>query len=250
LSLAAVPLDAKSWQQRAAAQLSPVTLELRGKSPYLVEASADIGVAALRIAWGNFLNAGQTYIAPNYILVDRRIRDALVQACVETVQSFFGTAPQTSADYGRIINDAHFSQLLSYLKNRILLHGKRNDRSQRYLEPTLLSEVMPDSTVMLEKIFGPILPILPYTTLAEALDFINRHPTPLALFLFSRSRTINEQMLERVPCGGACINNVILQLTVHDLPLGGLSASGMGAYHGQTGFDTFCHQQSILKQST
>ncbi len=234
----------------AAAQLTPVTLELGGKSPCLVERNADIDVAARRIVWGKFLNAGQTCVAPDYVLVDQRISGALIQACVKAVQTFFGADPQTSVDYSRIINDAHFSRLLSYLNNGIILHGGRSDRSQRYLEPTLLGEVMPDSAVMQEEIFGPILPILSYTTLDEAIKFINRRPIPLALYLFSRSQTIREQVLEQVRCGGACINDVIMHLTVHDLPFGGLGSSGMGAYHGQAGFETFSHHQSILKQST
>lgn len=232
----------------AASQLTPVTLELGGKSPCLVEKNADIKVAARRIVWGKFLNAGQTCVAPDYVLVDQHYADALTTECIKSLLEFFGSDPQNSPDYSRIINDAHFQRLLTLLGDGHILHGGRNDRMLRYLEPTLLSEVKPDSRVMQEEIFGPILPILPYATLASALDFINRRPTPLALYLFSSSRAVQDQVLEAVPCGGICMNDILLHLTVHDLPFGGLGASGMGAYHGKAGFDTFSHRQSILKQ--
>lgn len=232
----------------AATHLTPVTLELGGKSPCLVEKSADIKVAARRIVWGKFLNAGQTCVAPDYVLVDQSLTDTLTNECKKCLLAFFGTDPQKSPDYSRIINDSHFTRLLNFLQDGRILYGGSNDRSQRFLEPTLIGDIKPDSRVMQEEIFGPILPILPYATLDSALDFINSRPAPLALYLFSRSRAVQDHVLETVPCGGICINDVIMHLTVHELPFGGLGASGMGACHGLTGFETFSHRQSILKQ--
>lgn len=234
----------------AAVQLTPLTLELGGKSPCLVEASADLAVAARRIIWGKCLNAGQTCVAPDYVLADQRIIGALIQACIEAIQAFFGPDPQCSPDYGRIIHAAHVHRLLAFLDDGVILHGGRSDPAQRYMEPTLLGSVRPDSAVMQEEIFGPVLPILPYASLAEAMDFINRRPTPLALYVFSASAAVAEQVLAQVRCGGACVNDVMMHLTVHELPFGGLGASGLGCCHGQAGFDTFSHRQSVLKQRT
>jgi len=234
----------------AATHLTPVTLELGGKSPCLVDQSADIPVAARRIVWGKFLNAGQTCVAPDYVLADKSIMGALTLACGQALQDFYGPDPKRSTDFSRIINDAHFCRLQSYLQDGVIIHGGQADRSRRYLAPTLLGQVNPDSAVMQEEIFGPILPFLPCTNLEEAMAFVNRGPTPLALYLFSRSRAVQEQVLAGVRCGGACVNDVIMHLTVPGLPFGGLGASGMGCCHGRAGFDTFSHPLSILKQRT
>lgn len=234
----------------AATHLTPVTLELGGKSPCLVDQSADIPVAARRIVWGKFLNAGQTCVAPDYVLADKSIMGALTLACGQALQDFYGPDPKRSTDFSRIINDAHFCRLQSYLQDGVIIHGGQADRSRRYLAPTLLGQVNPDSAVMQEEIFGPILPFLSYDTLEEAMAFVNRGPTPLALYLFSRSRAVQEQILAGVRCGGACVNDVIMHLTVPGLPFGGLGASGMGCCHGRAGFDTFSHPLSILKQRT
>ncbi len=230
----------------AAPNLVPVTLELGGKSPCIVDETALIDVAARRIVWGKFLNAGQTCVAPDYVLVDRRIEAPFIRACVEAVRASFGDDPRTSPDYGRIVNDAHLSRLVSLLDGGTVVTGAQVDRASRYLAPTLLRDVSLEHAVMQEEIFGPILPILPVDSLEEAIAFINARPSSLALYCFSRSREAQRTVLRRTRSGGVCINDVIMHLTPLKLPFGGVGASGMGACHGKAGFDAFTHRRSVL----
>ncbi|MDD4098520.1 MAG: aldehyde dehydrogenase family protein [Lentisphaeria bacterium] len=234
----------------AATTLTPVTLELGGKSPCLVDDTADITVAARRLVWGKFLNAGQTCVAPDYVLAERRVLPALTRACVRAVREFWGNDPKASPDYGRIISDRHFTRLQGLLCSGTVVIGGDCEAGERYISPTILSDVAWDSPVMQEEIFGPILPILPVESLDEAVVMVNSRPAPLALYLFSRSREARARVLAGTRSGGVGVNDVIMQVTHHGLPLGGVGESGMGVCHGHAGFATFSQQRSVLEQTT
>jgi len=240
----------KKVMAEAAKQLTPVTLELGGKSPCIVESSADIPVTARRIVWGKFLNAGQTCVAPDYILVDRKIAPALIEALQQTITAMFGKNPVTNPDFPHIISDRHFQRLISLLpgsgdKEKIITGGE-NDPRTRKIAPTLIANTDFDSPVMQEEIFGPLLPIIEYDDLDETVRFLQRRPSPLALYLFTRNKQIEKDVLPALRFGGGCVNDTIVHLANPALPFGGVGASGMGQYHGQHGFETFSHQQSIL----
>jgi aldehyde dehydrogenase (NAD+) len=233
----------------AARHLTPVTLELGGKSPCIVCADAPIEVTARRIAWGKFMNAAQTCVAPDFVLVDKRVHDVLVEALTRAVGEFYGAAPQSSPSYGRIINRRHFDRLCGYLADGQIAHGGQQDAQDLYLAPTILTRVLPEAPVMREEIFGPILPVLPFDNLTEALGLLRDRPVPLALYVFSRDRLTQERVLAEARSGGACINDTITHMIGKDLPFGGLGASGLGAYHGRASFDAFTHYRSILERS-
>jgi aldehyde dehydrogenase (NAD+) len=234
----------------AAKHLTPVTLELGGKSPCIVDSDADLAVAARRIAWGKWSNAGQTCVAPDYLLVHREVHDALLDELTATMRRFWGDDPQRSADLGRIVNTRHHERLMRLMDSGDVLMGGQSDEGDRYIAPTILVNVAPDSPVMQEEIFGPILPVLQVDDLDEAIRFVNRRPKPLALYLFARDEQAHQQVIARTSSGGMTINHTWLHLTVRDLPFGGIGESGMGSYHGQTSFDTFSHRKSVLVKST
>ncbi len=234
----------------AAKNLVPVTLELGGKSPCIVEADANIAVAARRIAMTKFSNAGQMCVAPDYILVHASQKEALVMELKKAIQQFIGTDAQQSYDYGRIINQKQFDRLTQYLSQGNILAGGKTDRAQLYIEPTLLDNIALDTPIMQEEIFGPILPILPFTNIEEVKAIIAKNPNPLALYVFTSSSEKEKLWLEGIPFGGGCVNNVALHLTNHQLPFGGRGFSGTGSYHGKFSFDTFSHQKAILKTPT
>jgi aldehyde dehydrogenase (NAD+) len=234
----------------AAKHLTPVTLELGGKSPCIVCADAPLEVTARRIVWGKFMNAGQTCIAPDFVLADRSIREPLVKALVAAIQEFYGTEPRESADYGRIINRLHWDRLTGYLKSGRVLYGGQHDAGELYLAPTIVTDLTAESPLNQEEIFGPILPVIEYGNLEEALAFLVQRPAPLALYLFSNSRSIQERVLAETRSGGVCINDTILHMIAKDLPFGGFGESGMGAYHGKAGFDCFTHYRSVLRRGT
>lgn len=233
----------------AARHLTPVTLELGGKCPCLVCADAPIEVAARRIAWGKFMNAGQTCVAPDFLLVDRRIRNELLKSVKQAIGEFYGEDPSVSADYGRIINRRHFDRLTSYLGSGQIAHGGQHDAESLYLAPTILTEVPKEAPVMAEEIFGPVLPVVEFTQLDDALALLRDRPTPLALYLFTRNRATQEQVLEQTRSGGVGLNDVVTHMVGNDLPFGGLGDSGFGAYHGQASFDCFSHRRSVLRAS-
>jgi len=234
---------------RAAAEtLTPCTLELGGKSPCIVCADADIPVAARRIAWGKFLNAGQTCVAPDFVWADRRIVAPLLDELTRAITQFYGPDPRESADYGRIVSTAHVDRLQALLLDNRTVCGGVTDRDARYVAPTILTDVAPDAPVMQEEIFGPILPVLAYDALGDALDALRERPIPLALYLFSQSRALQDQILARTRSGGACVNDTLLHLLNPRLPFGGLGDSGMGACRGRAGFETFSHRRSILRR--
>lgn len=240
----------KVVMEAAAKNLTPLTLELGGKSPCLVEASAKLDKAAKRIVWGKFFNAGQTCIAPDYVLVEAKLLGPLVEKMKGQIRKFFGENPQKSPDYARIVNEAHFRRLSAYLKEGKILSGGRSDAADLYIEPTLLEAPAPSSAVMEEEIFGPILPILPFEDLDQALDQVRRRPRPLALYLFTEKAPVEAKVLGSVSFGGGCVNDAIAHFAATDLPFGGIGASGFGAYHGRKSFEAFSHPRSVLKRST
>ena len=233
----------------AARHLTPVTLELGGKCPAIVCADAAIEQAAKRIAWGKFMNAGQTCVAPDFVLVQRGVRDAFVTALKKSLREFYDEDASKSADYGRIVNARHFTRLGNYLRDGKTIHGGEQDANDLFLAPTILTEVLPESPVMQEEIFGPILPVLDFDKLDDALTLLRGKPTPLALYVFTRNRATEARVLADARSGGACVNDVVSHMIGTGLPFGGLGESGMGAYHGRAGFDEFTHQRAVLRRA-
>jgi aldehyde dehydrogenase (NAD+) len=233
----------------AARHLTPVTLELGGKCPCLVCADAPLDTTARRIAWGKFMNAGQTCVAPDFALVDRRVLRGLVAALKRAIHQFYGDDPQKSPDYGRIINRKHLDRLTGYLSSGQIEHGGQHQPDGLYLAPTILTGVAADAPVMQEEIFGPILPVLAFDKLDEALALLHERPTPLALYLFTQGRATEERVLAATRSGGVCLNDTVAQIFGKDLPFGGLGDSGLGAYHGRASFDCFTHRRSVLRRS-
>lgn len=236
--------------QHAAKQLTPVTLELGGKSPCIVDETANIAWAAKKIAWGKFLNAGQTCVAPDYVLVHESVKDKLVKALVGQVEKMYGPTPQQSPDYPRIINLRRFKKLAEYLEDLKIIHGGPHDEKDLYMAPTLVEAPDDGHALWHDEIFGPVLPIKTYQTKEEALQIMALNPYPLAFYLFTGSADAEKYFTEKVRFGGACINNVLIHLGNPDLPFGGVGYSGMGQYHGHEGFRTFTRPKSILKSST
>ncbi|MGE0311673.1 MAG: aldehyde dehydrogenase family protein [Lautropia sp.] len=235
---------------RAAAEhLTPVTLELGGKSPCIVADDADLAVAARRIAWGKYLNAGQTCVAPDYVLAHPRVIDELVPRLESVIRDFYGTDPRASPDYARIVNERHFDRLVALLASGKAVIGGASDRGERYIAPTVLTGVAPDAPAMQEEIFGPILPLVAVSTIDDAMRFVNARDKPLALYLFTKDDAIRERVVAGTSSGGVCVNDVVLHLAVPDLPFGGVGASGMGSYHGHAGFLAFSHAKSVLAKS-
>ena len=236
----------------AADHLTPVTLELGGKSPAVVLADADLAVTARRLVWGKALNAGQTCIAPDYLLVQESVREELLRLMGERIEACFGSDPLASPDLASIVNAAQFQRLSGLLEGARqrgqILWGGQSDAERRRIAPTLIQVESPDDPLMQEELFGPLLPVLSVAHLDQAIALINQRPKPLALYLFSQQGLAQEQLLERTSSGGVCINDVIMHVGVPELPFGGVGASGMGAYHGKAGFDTFSHQRSVLRR--
>lgn len=236
----------------AAPGLIPVTLELGGKSPLIVDKDVPPVIAARRIVQGKFINAGQTCVAPDYVLVDESIRDRLVEALIAAIREFFGDDPAASPDYGRIINQRRFDKLRSYLSQGRVLCGGAADAANDglYIAPTLMDQVSPESPLMQEEIFGPILPIYTYATKEEALEFVRGRPWPLALYVFSGDRDFSNYFVNEIPFGGGCINNTLVHFGNASLPVGGIALSGLGRYHGEESFRTFTHYKSITRTGT
>ena len=232
----------------AAQNLTPVVLELGGKSPCIVDETADLPVAAARIIWGKCLNSGQTCVAPDYVLVARSRKDALIREMQKAICRFYGEDPCENSAYPRIVNERHFDRLAAMLPEDPAVGG-RVDRESLKIEPTLIETTLNDqSPLMTEEIFGPLLPIVPSDNIHEALGYILSRPRPLALYLFSRNRKLQRRVVETIPFGGGCINDTISHITTPYLPFGGTGDSGMGAYHGRCGYETFTHAKSILSK--
>jgi aldehyde dehydrogenase (NAD+) len=234
----------------AAERLVPVTLELGGKSPCVVESDANIKVAARRITMTKFSNAGQMCVAPDYLLVHESVKDKLVSAIKENIQKFFTDKPEESYNYAKIINERQFNRITGYLSNGKIVCGGRTDKEKLFIEPTILTDVPLDSPVMNDEIFGPVLPVIPFTTSAEARAVIDKHPDPLSFYIYTSSSKKEKEWLEAVPAGGSCVNNSSWHLTNHHLPFGGRGFSGTGCYHGKYSFETFSHKKAVMKTPT
>lgn len=236
--------------RHAAEYLTPVTLELGGKSPCIVDSTAKIRLAAKRIVFGKYLNCGQTCVAPDYILCDKRIRDELITAILAEIEKQFGKEPLKNPNYGKIINEKHFERILGLINREKLVYGGQSEPELLRIAPTVLNNITWDDAVMGEEIFGPLLPILTFDTLNEALDTVESHPHPLALYFFSEDKAAQKKVLDTCRFGGGCINDTIIHLATSDMPFGGVGESGMGSYHGRVGFETFSHYRSIVDKKT
>lgn len=236
----------------AAKHLTPVTLELGGKSPTIVAADADLAVAAKRIAWGKHLNAGQTCIAPDHVLVEESVKDRFVDLVGDALREFYGDDPKASPDLGRIVNERHHDRLTGLLASAggTVAIGGDADRDTKYVAPTVVVDPDPDSPLMSEEIFGPILPVVGVGSIDDAIEQVNSRPKPLALYVFSSSTETADRVLEQTSSGGACVNHALVHVVPDHLPFGGVGPSGMGAYHGKAGFDALSHHKTVLRKPT
>jgi aldehyde dehydrogenase (NAD+) len=241
---------AKIVMAAAAKHLTPVVLELGGKSPTIVHSSANVRIAARRIAQGRWGNAGQTCTAPDYVLVFKEVARSLLEELKKTSIEFYGEDPQKSPDYGRIVNLHHFDRLMTLMAAQTIYHGGQHERADRFIAPTILINVSPESPVMQEEIFGPILPVLEIDSVREAVDFVNARPRPLGLYVFAEDQRVTEQILDATMSGDAAVNDCTIQPIIHDLPFGGVGNSGMGKYHGEWGFRAYTNARGVLYHST
>ncbi|WP_066426223.1 aldehyde dehydrogenase [Anabaena sp. 4-3] len=239
----------KIVMEAAAKHLTPVTLELGGKSPCIVDTEINLEHTARRITWGKFINAGQTCVAPDYLLVNRKIKPDLITALRKTIKEFYGDNPANSPDFARIINQKHFTRLSQLIKHGEIIIGGDINPEERYIAPTIIDRVSLTDPIMQEEIFGPILPIIEYTDIQEAIALINSQPKPLALYLFSHNKNLQQSILKETSSGGVCLNDTIMQVGISSLPFGGVGNSGIGSYHGKASFDTFSHYKSVLKNT-
>lgn len=236
--------------ERAARHLTPVSLELGGKSPCIVDRTANLAVAARRIAFGKWLNAGQTCVAPDYLLVDRAVMDPLVSRIAEETRAMYGPRPLESAALGRIVSRRHFDRVRALVDPTKVVFGGDADEAALKIEPTIMTGVLPDDPVMREEIFGPVLPVIAFDSIEEAEALVTARETPLALYLFTEDAETEARVMREVPFGGGCVNDTILHLASSHLPFGGMGASGMGRYHGRWSFDTFSHEKGVLSKAT
>ena len=244
------PAVGKEVMQKASRYLTPVTLELGGKSPCIVEKSANLKLAAKRIVFGKYLNCGQTCVAPDYIYCDPAVKDALLKELKKQITKQFGKTPLKNKDYGKIVNEKHFQRIVGLIDEKKVVHGGTTNKPTLQIEPTILDHVTWDDPVMQEEIFGPVLPILTYDSIGQAAAKIDSMPHPLALYIFTSNKTIARQVTSRCGFGGGCINDVVIHLATSEMGFGGFGESGMGAYHGKAGFDTFSHYKSIVDKKT
>lgn len=236
--------------QSAAEHLTPVTLELSGKNPCIVDETASIALAAKRIAWGKFINAGQTCIAPDYILVHKNVKDALVDGLKKYITKFYGEVMEASNDFARIATDKHYKELKAMLEGQKVLIGGDFTDNDRYVAPTLVDEPKLNSKIMEGEIFGPILPLISYTDESELHQYISKYPNPLAFYVFSNDKKFQERLMSRYSFGGGTINDTVVHISNKNLPFGGVGQSGIGGYHGKHSFDLFSHHKSIVKRGT
>jgi aldehyde dehydrogenase (NAD+) len=240
---------AKIVMEAASRHLTPVTLELGGKSPCIVDTDVHLEYTARRIVWAKFFNAGQTCVAPDYVLADSRIYSALLDALKKQIRRFYGHNPFFSPDYARIINGTHFNRLSSYLTQGEIVAGGETKPEEKYIAPTIMDKISINDPIMQEEIFGPILPVIPYHDFSEAISFVNERPKPLALYVFTRDKDKQDRIMTETSSGAVCINDAVVHFISLHLPFGGVGDSGMGAYHGRTGFETFSHTKSIVKNT-
>lgn len=239
----------KIIMEKAAQNLIPITLELGGKSPLIVNEDVDTKLAAKRIVWGKFLNAGQTCVAPDYMIVHKKIKQKLIYEIEKTIKHFYGEDIIKSPDYPRIISERHFDRLNKLLKDGKIVIGGEVNKNDLFIEPTIIDNVNLDSAIMEDEIFGPLLPILEFENINEIFSIVRRYPKPLALYVFTNDIKFEKNILENISFGGGCINETVMHLTSPYLPFGGVGQSGMGSYHGKYSYDTFSHKKSILKKS-
>lgn len=240
----------KIIMESAAQHLTPVTLELGGKSPCIVHVDANLKLAAKRIAWGKFMNAGQTCIAPDYVYVDKKVKDEFLAYLKGAVNELYGQEPLKNVNYTKIVSERHFKRLRSFLSEGKIFYGGKSSEEKLMIAPTVLTDITWDHSVMEDEIFGPILPVLEYRQLSEAVEEIRNRPKPLAFYLFTESSDVQDRLLKQVSFGGGCINDTVYHIANPYLPFGGVGDSGIGAYHGKGSFNTFSHEKSILKQTT
>ena len=234
----------------AAKHLTPVVLELGGKNPTIVHESADLRVAARRIAQGRWMNAGQTCTAPDHVFVFSKVRDEFLEKLKEAVVGFYGSDPQQSPDYGRIVNVRHFDRLTGLLGSGDIYHGGQHDRTDLYIAPTILVNVAPSSPVMQEEVFGPILPVLEVDSIEKVIETVNAQPSPLGLYVFAEDFEVSQHILDMTRSGDAAVNDCTVQPLVRELPFGGVGNSGMGKYHGEWGFRAYTNARGVLHHST
>lgn len=246
------PNVAKIIMKATAEHLTPVTLELGGKSPVIVDETANISVSAKRIIWGKTINAGQTCIAPDYVFVHESVKDKLIQEMIKVLKEFFGDNPEKCDHYGRIINERHFDRITSIINkdSKGIKHGGRYNKENLYIEPTIIDIDFPNPASMEEELFGPVLPIMSYNNLDTAIAYVRNHPKPLALYIFSENSHTQKRLLSEISSGGACVNDTLMHCVNPNLPFGGVGNAGIGSYHGKYSFDTFSHKKSVSSKST
>ena len=240
----------KLVMEKASKHLTPVTLELGGKSPCIIDHTANLRIAARRITFGKFLNCGQTCIAPDYVLVEKSVHDEFVSLLKEETDKMYGKDIFDNKDYGKMVNQKHFDRVSGLIDKGKTVYGGRLKAETLQIEPTILDNVMPDDAVMQEEIFGPVLPIIAVENTNKAANFIKSRPKPLALYLFTSDRKVERQFMRQVPFGGGCVNDTIIHIATNNLPFGGVGNSGMGSYHGKKTFETFSHAKSVVKKYT
>lgn len=240
----------KEVMAQAAKNLTPVTLELGGKSPCIVDKSANLKLAAKRIVFGKYLNCGQTCVAPDYILCEKSVQEQLVAALKEEIVKQYGETPITNPTYGKMINEKHFARVCGLIEKSKVAHGGNSDGSLLKIEPTVLRDVTFHDAIMQEEIFGPVLPIVTIENVDEAISIVNGRQKPLALYVFGQDKKVIKKVMARCTFGGGCINDTIIHLATSNMGFGGVGESGMGAYHGKVGFDTFSHKKSIVDKKT
>lgn len=240
----------KKVMKAAARQLTPVTLELGGKSPAIVDNTADLETAARRITWGKFINAGQTCIAPDYVYVNETVSDQLKDYMVQAIHDFYGPDPSKSPDYARIIDDKHYARLAGLMEDVHIVVGGKTAKEDLYVSPTIIDKVDWTHPLMQEEIFGPLLPVLEFKNMEEVITEVNNRPSPLSLYIFTSKSSVQREIIEKIPFGGGCINDTAFHFGNNKLPFGGIGSSGFGTYHGKSSFDLFSHKKSILKKPT
>ena len=236
--------------EMAAPHLTPVTLELGGKSPAIIDKTANLKVAAKRIAFGKWVNAGQTCVAPDYLLIHQEVYEKFVKVLKEVINDFYGQDPMDSPSLASLISKSHFETQLEYLKNGKIIFGGKSDHQNLRIEPTLIEDASFDDKVMQQEIFGPVMPLLKFKTIEEAKSIISINPNPLALYVFTKSKKFEDSFIKNIRFGGGAVNNAIVHLSNPELPFGGIGQSGFGTYHGKAGFDVFSHRKGIMKTAT
>jgi aldehyde dehydrogenase (NAD+) len=239
----------KHVMRKAAENLTPVSLELGGKNPCVITADAKLGFAAKRIAWGKFINAGQTCICTDYLLIDNKVKDKFLQLIAREIKSFYGDNPESSNDFARVINAESVNRISELLKNSKIVTGGKTDPGLRYIAPTVITDVKPDDPIMQEEIFGPVLPVIGFDDFEEVYGIIEKNPKPLATYIFSGNKKLIKEFLMKTRAGSAGVNETVMQIASPYLPYGGVGSSGMGRYHGKKSFDTFSNHRSVLVKS-